>query len=72
MYHIRTRNNWIYKSKFRRFMDRPGIQDSLGEAVNMLNDYNVPVSVYNHQLCLINKRVYKFNVQSILIGKMNI
>ena len=40
-------------------------KDSLSEAVNILNDYNVPVSVYNHQLCLINKDVYKFNVQSI-------
>ena len=37
----------------------------LSEAVNILNDYNVPVSVYNYQLRLINKDVYKFNVQSI-------
>ena len=40
-------------------MDRPWeYKDSLSEAVNILNDYNVPVSVYNHQLCLINKDVY--------------
>ena len=40
-------------------------KDQLSDAVNILRTYRVPVSVYNHQLCLVNKDVEPAYVRSI-------
>ena len=40
-------------------------KDKLSEAVQILNSYRVPVSVYNHPLCLLNPDVEEAYVRSI-------
>lgn len=40
-------------------------KDKLSEAVQILESYRVPVSVYNHPLCLVNPDVEKVYVRSI-------
>lgn len=40
-------------------------KDKLSEAVQILNSYRVPVSVYNHPLCLVNPDVEEAYVRSI-------
>ena len=35
------------------------------ESVKILADYSIPVSVYNHQLCLINEDTHPYYVHSI-------
>ena len=46
-------------------------KDYLSDAVNILRSYGISVSVYNHQLCLVNKDIEPAYVKSIQIGKMN-
>ena len=40
------------------WIDQWEYKDILSEAIEILNDYSIPVSIYNHQLCLINENVY--------------
>lgn len=40
-------------------------QPQLLEAVSTLNRYRMRVSVYNHQLCLLDRRLWEFSVKSI-------
>lgn len=40
-------------------------KDQLSDAVNILRTYRVPVSVYNHQLCLVNSDIEPAYVRSI-------
>jgi His-Xaa-Ser system radical SAM maturase HxsC len=40
-------------------------RDALTEAVLLLDRKRVPTMVYNHQLCLIDRRIWRFAVQSI-------
>ena len=47
------------------WIDPYDYKQELSEAVKILNKYNVTASVYNHQLCLLNKDVRKNYVKSI-------
>jgi His-Xaa-Ser system radical SAM maturase HxsC len=47
------------------WIDPISYKDSLSEAVNILQSYGMLVSVYNHQLCLLNKDVEFAYVKSI-------
>lgn len=47
------------------WIDQWDYKDILSDAIEILNDYNIPVSIYNHQLCLINEKVYRFYKHSI-------
>lgn len=40
-------------------------KDHLSDAVNILRTYRIPVSVYNHQLCLVNRDIEPVYVRSI-------
>jgi His-Xaa-Ser system radical SAM maturase HxsC len=40
-------------------------KDQLSDAVEILRAYKIPVSVYNHQLCLVNRNVDSVYVKSI-------
>lgn len=47
------------------WIDPVKYKDKLSEAVQILDSYRIPVSIYNHQLCLVNSGVEKFYVRSI-------
>lgn len=47
------------------WVDPVDYRDALTEAVMLLDRKRIPTMVYNHQLCLIDKRVWPFAVQSI-------
>lgn len=47
------------------WIDPISYKDYLSEAVNILRSYGMMVSVYNHQLCLVNKDVEPVYVKSI-------
>jgi len=47
------------------WIDPISYKDHLSEAVNILRSYGMMVSVYNHQLCLVNKDVEPVYVKSI-------
>lgn len=47
------------------WVDPTVYQPQLVEAVDILARYRMRVSVYNHQLCLLDKRLWPFNVKSI-------
>jgi His-Xaa-Ser system radical SAM maturase HxsC len=47
------------------WIDPVDYQTELVTAAETLDRYRVPVSVYNHQLCLLDKRLYPFNRKSI-------
>ena len=40
------------------WIDPVEYKDTLSQCVHLLNTYNIPTSVYNHQLCTINEDVY--------------
>jgi len=40
-------------------------QNELVEAVEILSHYKMNVSIYNHQLCLLNPKLYQYNRKSI-------
>lgn len=47
------------------WIDPKDYQEQLVEAVKTLARYKMKVSVYNHQLCLLDKRIWSFNRKSI-------
>lgn len=47
------------------WIDPVDYKDQLSDAVNILNAYKIPVSVYNHQLCLVNNDIQPFYKKSI-------
>lgn len=47
------------------WIDPISYKDYLSEAVNIFRSYGIVVSVYNHQLCLVNKDVEPVYVKSI-------
>lgn len=47
------------------WIDPADYKDTLSEAVAILNSYKINVSIYNHQLCLVNDDVYPFYRKSI-------
>ena len=47
------------------WIDPVEYKDILSDAVQVLSSYNIPVSVYNHPLCLVNPDVEKAYVRSI-------
>ena len=47
------------------WIDPLSYKDHLSDAVNILQSYGMMVSVYNHQLCLVNKDVESAYVKSI-------
>ena len=48
-----------------------GYKDELSIAVNILANAGIHTSIYNHQLCVIDKSIWKFNRKSISDWKMN-
>ena len=47
------------------WIDPHDYQNELFEAVNLLADYQMNVSIYNHQLCLLNNELWPFARKSI-------
>lgn len=47
------------------WIDPVEYKEQLSDAVNILRTYRIPVSVYNHQLCLVNKDIEPVYVRSI-------
>lgn len=47
------------------WIDPVEYKERLSDAVNILRAYRIPVSVYNHQLCLVNRDVEPVYVRSI-------
>ena len=47
------------------WVDPADYQDKLSEAVNILRDYGIATSVYNHPLCLINNDIFETYRKSI-------
>lgn len=47
------------------WIDPVDYQPQLVEAVKILNRFKMNVSVYNHQLCLLDKKIWDFNRKSI-------
>lgn len=47
------------------WIDPTEYQTELVEAVNILSGFKMNVSIYNHQLCLLDPRLYRFNKKSI-------
>lgn len=47
------------------WIDPVDYQSQLCEAVLLLNTHQVPVSVYNHQLCVLDRRLWQFARKSI-------
>ncbi len=47
------------------WIDPHDYRDTLSEAVAILTSYKIRVSVYNHQLCVLNSDVYPYCVKSI-------
>jgi hypothetical protein len=54
------------KANFDALWVDPAVyQPQLVEAVETLTRFKMKVSVYNHQLCVLDKRLWPYNVQSI-------
>ena len=47
------------------WIDPTEYQNELVEAVMILSRFKMRVSIYNHQLCLLDPRLYEFNRKSI-------
>lgn len=47
------------------WIDPKSYAEELSSAVETLDAYRIPVSIYNHQLCLLPESLEKFNVKSI-------
>ncbi len=47
------------------WIDPTEYQYELVEAVNILSSFKMNVSIYNHQLCLLDPKLYRFNRKSI-------
>ncbi len=47
------------------WVDPIDYQPELVRAIDVLARYNMNVSIYNHQLCLLDKRLWPFNTKSI-------
>ena len=47
------------------WIDPSEYKDQLSDAVSILRAYKIPVSVYNHQLCLVNRDIEPVYVKSI-------
>jgi hypothetical protein len=47
------------------WIDTVEYRDELSQAASILSAHRVPVSVYNHPLCLLNTDVHPFYVKSI-------
>jgi His-Xaa-Ser system radical SAM maturase HxsC len=49
----------------RLWVDPFAYRNELVEAVRILDAYRIPVSIYNHQLCTLDRRMWRFAVKSI-------
>jgi His-Xaa-Ser system radical SAM maturase HxsC len=47
------------------WIDPKEYQEELLKAVKILDRFKMNISIYNHQLCLLNKRLWRFNKKSI-------
>jgi His-Xaa-Ser system radical SAM maturase HxsC len=47
------------------WIDPAAYEQELYEAATLLEDFGLPTSIYNHQLCIIDRRIWPLSVRSI-------